>query len=497
MKNNLFILFVLLLSFFFSQEREFITKEFKENGNIDTLVDDYSEKNYLVQLDIKNDSLLNHISSILPDLELYSGPSTYHRIMNENSYLRIAEILDKDFYHVLDQDYSPPQSREYWTLTLQGNQYAESSGEVNSSCMCLDNSSNCAVVGYNDSWYNPFDYYGEATWSFPPPLSDQFLEVRMYVAGVQCDDFPLSSETNLSIKNNSCSWSNFQVTLSESNTVNGPYIITDGTINDILCNGTFQPVIGSEDNYNVDYIQMELYYICEPANPMQNLNASDQEFCDYVNLSWAPNESAQSYNLYRDGNFITNLSPGENQFIDYFSEIGVEHEYCISAINECGESTYMCNMGSRKNVPESANNIYASFEYLNEIVVEWNPTDNTDYYYLYRDGSLLTIIPNGQSLYYQDVFVEQNVTYEYCVESSNDCGASLLSCTQGLLAPGSVGDVNLDSYIDVLDIVILINFVLELEVPTDEQHWLSDMNSDSILNILDVVLMVDTVFLSP
>ena len=363
--------------------------------------------------------------------------------------------------------------------------------------MCLDNSSNCLVVGYNDSWYNPFDYYGEAAWSFPPPLSDEFLEVRIYVAGVQCDTFPISSETTLSIKNNACSNSGFQVTLSESNTVNGPYIITDNQVNDILCNGAFQPVIGSEDNYNVDYIQMELYYVCETANPMQNLNASDQEFCDYINLSWAANETAESYNLYRDGNFITNLSSSENQFVDYFAEMGVEHEYCISALNECGESTYMCNMGSRKNVPEPSSNVFASFEYLNEIVVEWEPSNNTDYYYLYRDGSLLTIIPSGQSLYYQDVFVEQNINYEYCVESSNACGPSLLNCAEGSLASSFIGDINLDSFLDVLDIVILINFVLELETPTQEQFWLSDINSDNILNILDVVLLVETVFLSP
>ena len=125
MKNNLLILFVLFLSSLLCQEREFIFKEFKENGEIDALVDDIDERMYLIQLDMKNDSLLNHISSFLPDLELYAGPSTYHRIMNETYYLRLVENLDKDYYYVLDQDYRPPQSREYWTLTLQGNQNSE------------------------------------------------------------------------------------------------------------------------------------------------------------------------------------------------------------------------------------------------------------------------------------------------------------------------------------------------------------------------------------
>ena len=234
MKNNLFILFALFLSSLFSEQREFVFKEFKESGRIDGLVDDVSSQMYLVELDIKNDSLLNHISTLLPNLELYAGPSTYHRIMNENYYLRIAQNLDQDFFQILDENYNYPQSREYWTLTLQGNQNSESSGEVNNSCMCLDNSSNCLVVGYNDSWYNPFDYYGEASWNFSPPPNDQIVEARVYVSGSQCDNLPLYSETNLSVKNNSCNWSDFQVTLSADNTINGPYIISDDILDQIL-----------------------------------------------------------------------------------------------------------------------------------------------------------------------------------------------------------------------------------------------------------------------
>ena len=73
----------------------------------------------------------------------------------------------------------------------------------------------------------------------------------------------------------------------------------------------------------------------------------------------------------------------------------------------------------------------------------------------------------------------------------------MLSCAEGSLAPSFIGDINLDSFIDVIDIVILINFVLELETPTQEQFWLSDMNGDAILNILDAVLLVSAIFSSP
>ena len=87
----------------------------------------------------------------------------------------------------------------------------------------------------------------------------------------------------------------------------------------------------------------------------------------------------------------------------------------------------------------------------------------------------------------------KNQVYQYCVESANDCGESDWSCTSGSLAPGTVGDINLDQQIDVLDIVILLNFILEIQTPYAEQFWLSDINGDEVLNILDIVSLVSII----
>ena len=485
-------LLILTLLFSFSvlfQENDFPLKDFSDNGSLGALISSKDEQIYLIQLDTVNDSLVERALSILPDLELFAGPASYHRLLNENQYIRLRDNLSKDTYSVLDQNYQFPESRDYWALTMQGNQYNSSSGEINNSCMCLD-ASDCVVIGYNDSWYNPFDYYGEVSWSFTPPNYEEILEARVYVAGVQCDNLPLSSETTLSVKNNTCSWSDFQVTLSEGNTVNGPYIIPDDMINDLWCNGSFQPVIGSEDNYNVNWVQVELYYICETENPPENFNTSESEFCDYVDINWNPIENIDGYKLYRDGGLIMEFNSIETQYQDYLAQIDINHEYCITTLNECGESELICSTGSRKTVPFSSENIEVSNEFTDYIQVNWTMTDNTQYYYLYRDNSLLNISPNGELLEYVDEFVNINEVYEYCIESINDCGGSDWSCGSGSLASGIVGDINLDQEIDVLDIVILLNFILELQIPYDEQFWLSDINGDGILNILDIVLLV-------
>ena len=55
------------------------------------------------------------------------------------------------------------------------------------------------------------------------------------------------------------------------------------------------------------------------------------------------------------------------------------------------------------------------------------------------------------------------------------------------------GDVNTDAVLNVLDIVVSVNFVLGVDSPSTIQYNLADMNSDGVLNILDVILLVNEV----
>ena len=55
------------------------------------------------------------------------------------------------------------------------------------------------------------------------------------------------------------------------------------------------------------------------------------------------------------------------------------------------------------------------------------------------------------------------------------------------------GDVNDDEVLNVLDVVLTINFILELESPSNNQFDSADINSDGLLNVLDVVLLVNLI----
>ena len=57
----------------------------------------------------------------------------------------------------------------------------------------------------------------------------------------------------------------------------------------------------------------------------------------------------------------------------------------------------------------------------------------------------------------------------------------------------NVGDVNQDALINILDVVLLVNFVLEDQDPSESEFLASDMNEDGVLNVLDVITLVNVV----
>ena len=55
------------------------------------------------------------------------------------------------------------------------------------------------------------------------------------------------------------------------------------------------------------------------------------------------------------------------------------------------------------------------------------------------------------------------------------------------------GDVNFDGNINVVDIVLVVNFILDASIPTYEEFLASDVNADGELNVVDIVNIVGMV----
>ena len=78
--------------------------------------------------------------------------------------------------------------------------------------------------------------------------------------------------------------------------------------------------------------------------------------------------------------------------------------------------------------------------------------------------------------------------------SSNGGSATFaVSLTVGEGSEIMAGDVNFDSVLNVLDVVILVNFILEVGTPDLDQFTAADINSDGILNVLDIVNLVNLI----
>ena len=83
---------------------------------------------------------------------------------------------------------------------------------------------------------------------------------------------------------------------------------------------------------------------------------------------------------------------------------------------------------------------------------------------------------NQRKVTYIDGPIEADIAYTY---------------VEDLGFVGKKGDLNDDEIVDVLDIIISVNFVLGGDSPEPEILWAADMNFDTILNVLDVVRLVN------
>ena len=55
------------------------------------------------------------------------------------------------------------------------------------------------------------------------------------------------------------------------------------------------------------------------------------------------------------------------------------------------------------------------------------------------------------------------------------------------------GDINSDSMLNVLDIVLVVNFILGSDTPSESEFLAADLNGDGTLNILDIVILTNLI----
>ena len=95
----------------------------------------------------------------------------------------------------------------------------------------------------------------------------------------------------------------------------------------------------SEQSCNTGYRKTE-------PNIVESTDASDGLFEDYVLITWESSENTDYYKVYRDEAWIALINPNsELEFIDEYINPEIEYNYCVEAMNECGESDWQCDIG--------------------------------------------------------------------------------------------------------------------------------------------------------
>ena len=111
-------------------------------------------------------------------------------------------------------------------------------------------------------------------------------------------------------------------------------------------------------------------------------------------------------------------------------------------------------------------------------------------YNVFRDGFHLEYVTNT---FYVDEDYMAGTTYCYSVSAVYEEYQSFQSDAECIITDGTPfqqGDLNMDGFINVLDIVILVNMILDVTEPNFE---LGDINNDGSLNVLDAILIINLI----
>jgi len=89
---------------------------------------------------------------------------------------------------------------------------------------------------------------------------------------------------------------------------------------------------------------------------------------------------------------------------------------------------------------------------------------------------------------YIDGYDSVERTYQIGINDISIPPFSLNTCTTVI-----AGDVNLDDILNVIDIVIIVNFIVNENILSNKQFTISDINKDGDVDVVDVVILVNSI----
>ena len=107
-----------------------------------------------------------------------------------------------------------------------------------------------------------------------------------------------------------------------------------------------------------------------------------------------------------------------------------------------------------------------------------------------QDGDLELVVGSAGSLVSIDIMESGSISGYWSQDRSNNQKTGFYEVVESECSSPMLGDVNCDTLIDVLDILMMVNTIINESDTTDYQGWASDLNQDGIIDILDVLNIV-------
>ena len=259
------------------------------------------------------------------------------------------------------------------------------------------------------------------------------------------------------------------------------YDESEGMVYDIFETIIFSPLMIEGDA--LDPLQLHIDYSTGiNDNPQWNVNSGDYQFNGVINSTILNNEQIILDENDRIAAFVNSVCRGTTEtlmasgvpFQNIF-ELQVYGDLPITFVNSFTEPL------SRSSEFEISNSI--SNRTLNEFNV-------------YRNNSLV-----GESInqfYYLDETADMGQDYCYQIILLDDEGNELLESIEQCIGLEEQldyisGDVTQDGFLNVLDIVLLVDWILNGESLSDLETSIADITSDGSVNVLDIVALVGTI----
>ena len=90
-------------------------------------------------------------------------------------------------------------------------------------------------------------------------------------------------------------------------------------------------------------------------------------------------------------------------------------------------------------------------------------------------------------------YLEFDLTGNYLCPPYPECISTAGFWFQDTSSCSEIGDINFDSIINILDIIVLISFILEENYPDYQEFIISDINLDGFIDVLDVVEILNII----